>query len=75
MKKNPELRLLGIQPFPVCHHVIAIAIVVLMHQKSRASKLIPPGPCISESCIKLKINLNFYFDTSLWCLEWFYEGL
>ena len=22
-----------------------------------------------------KINLNFYFDTSLWCLKWFYKGL
>ena len=31
--------------------------------------------CISESCIKIKINLNFYFHTSLWCLKWFYEGL
>ena len=27
-----------------------------------------PAPCISESCIKVKINLNFYFQTSLWCL-------
>ena len=25
-------------------------------------------PCISESCIKIKIKLNFYFHTSLWCL-------
>ena len=34
-----------------------------------------PAPCISESCIKIKINLNFHFHTSLWCLERFYEGL
>ena len=27
------------------------------------------APCISESCIKIKINLNFYFHTSLWCLK------
>ena len=27
-----------------------------------------PAPCISESCIKITINLNFYFHTSLWCL-------
>ena len=32
-------------------------------------------PCISESCIGIKIKLNFYFHTSLWCLKWFYEGL
>ena len=31
--------------------------------------------CISESCIKIKINLSFYFHTSLWCLKKFYEGL
>ena len=31
--------------------------------------------CISESCIELKIELNFYFHTSLWCLKRFYEGL
>ena len=30
---------------------------------------------ISESCIEIKIELNFYFRTSLWCLKRFYEGL
>ena len=34
-----------------------------------------PAPCISGSCIKIKINLNFYFHTSLQCLKRFYEGL
>ena len=29
---------------------------------------------ISESCIEIKIELNFYFHTSLWCLKRFYEG-
>ena len=28
-----------------------------------------------KSCIEIKINLNFYFHTSLWCLKRFYEGL
>ena len=32
-------------------------------------------PCISEICIKIKINLNLYFHTSLCCLKRFYEGL
>ena len=32
-------------------------------------------PIISESCIEIKIELNFYFLTSLWCLKRFYEGL
>ena len=37
--------------------------------------LTPPAPCISESCIEIKINLSFYFHTSFWCLKWFYEGI
>ena len=28
-----------------------------------------------KSGIKIKINLNFYFHTSFWCLKRFYEGL
>ena len=31
--------------------------------------------CISESCNKLRINLNFYFDIFLWCFKRFYEDL
>ena len=34
-----------------------------------------PVLCISESIIKIKVNLNFYFHTSLWSLKRFYEGL
>ena len=30
---------------------------------------------ISENYFKIKINLNFYFRTSLWCLRRFYGGL
>ena len=26
-------------------------------------------PCISESCIEIKIKSNFYFLTTLWCLK------
>ena len=33
-----------------------------------------PAPCISESCIEIKINLNAYFYTSLRCLKRFNEG-
>ena len=33
------------------------------------------GLFISESCIEIKIELKFYFHTSLWCLKRFYEGL
>ena len=29
-------------------------------------------PCISESCIEIKVKLNFYFQTSLWWLKMFY---
>ena len=34
-----------------------------------------PVLCISESCSKIKIYLNFCFCTSLWCLKRFYESL
>ena len=34
-----------------------------------------PVPCFSESCIGIKIELNFYFHTSFWYLKRFYEGL
>ena len=47
-----------------------------LHTHIKSHKILAlPSPCISESCIKIKINLNFYFDTSLWCLKRFYEGL
>ena len=32
-------------------------------------------PFISESCIEIKIELNLYSHTSLWCLKGFYAGL
>ena len=32
-------------------------------------------PFIAESCIEIKIELTFYFHTSLWCHKRFYEGL
>ena len=32
------------------------------------------APCISESCIKIKINLYFYFHTSSWCFKRSYKG-
>ena len=38
-------------------------------------KLTLPVLCISESCIEIKINLNFYFYTSLLFLKRFYEDL
>ena len=32
-------------------------------------------PFISESCIEIRIELNFHFHTSLRCLKRFYERL
>ena len=40
--------------------------------KNKASMLNLPATFISESCVKIKINLNVYFHTSLWCLKRFY---
>ena len=39
-----------------------------------SSLLTLKDPFISESCIEIKIELNFYFYTSLSCLKRFYEG-
>ena len=44
-------------------------------QVSQPPTLTLPVPCILKSCNKIKINLNFYFHTSLWSLKRFYEGL
>ena len=35
---------------------------------------LPVGPCISESYIEIKSKLNFYFQTSLWCLTSFIKA-
>ena len=37
----------------------------------RNNPLTLPVPFISESYIEMKIKLNFYFRTSLWCLKMF----
>ena len=39
------------------------------------NRLMIQAPCLSESYIKVKMNANFYFQTSLWCLKRFDEGL
>ena len=49
--------------------------LILKIKKTEASEAWPglrkhltlPAPCISESYIKIKIYLNIYFRTSLWC--------
>ena len=49
--------------------------VTLFYRSSYSCFLTIPTSSISESCIKIEINLHFYFHTSLWCLKRFYEGL
>ena len=46
-----------------------------LNKKGHRSHLNLKDPFISESYIEIKIELNFYFCTSLWCLKSFYEGL
>ena len=45
------------------------------YRKKRKSLINPSHPMLLEICIKIKINLRFYFRFSLWCLRRFYEGL
>ena len=51
------------------------ATLYCIHFYDFKEKLTLNVPCISESCIEIKIKLNFYFHTYLWCLKRFYEGL
>ena len=54
-----------------CWMIISFEIISFLFAKILTLK----DPFISESCIEIKIELNFYFHTSLWCLKRFYEGL
>ena len=61
-------------PFLFCFFYCFFFALVLQQGLQHAT-LTLPGPYISESRIKTKINLNFYFHASLWRLKSFYEGL
>ena len=44
----------------------------LIFQMRDNTLLILNVQCISEIYIEMKIKLNFYFHTSLWCVKMFY---
>ena len=46
----------------------ACEIVVELYNSSKFSLIFPAHVSYLESCIKIRINLNLYFLTSLWCL-------
>ena len=48
---------------PYYHWNVKIKLYILQKRETL------PAPCISESYIKIKINLNFYFHTCLRCLK------
>ena len=50
-------------------------IIINFFAKFHRNLLTLPVLCISESCIEIEINLNFYCHTSLWCFKRFYQGL
>ena len=52
-----------------------MTIICLKKKCPKINFFSPNVPCISESRIEIKIKLNFYFHTSLWCLKRFYEGI
>ena len=55
------------------HQLMPWSIIICQILNLWRAVLTLPAPCISESYVK--INLSFYFHTSLWCLKRFYEGL
>ena len=44
-------------------------------ERGKGGEKLEPFPPRTESCIEIKINLNFCFHTSLWCLKSFLKGL
>ena len=44
-------------------------------RKKKISNPVDLNPSRPDPGQREKINLNFYFYTSLWCLKMFYEGL
>ena len=48
--------------------------LILKRKKYHNVILTLSAPSISESCLNMKINLNFYFHTSLQCLKRFFKA-
>ena len=58
----------------VPHKHLILPVPILDEEKKFVFLLTLKDPFISES-FEIKIELNFYFHTSLWCHRRFYEGL
>ena len=58
----------------VPHKHLILPVPILDEEKKFVFLLTLKDPFISES-FEIKIELNFYFHTSLWCHKRFYEGL
>ena len=56
------------------HHIEMLPLVSSILLPLTVCRLTLSVPCISESCIQIKINLNFHFHTSLWRLKRFYKA-
>ena len=60
--------------FVVSKLLLPRKLVIFIFLPLQEQSLILHAPCISESCLKIKIKLDFYFCTSLWFLKRFYEA-
>ena len=61
--------------FSIQYMVVVLGQVKVVEIPDKLSSIILNTPYISDSRIIIKIDLNFYFHTSLWCLKRFYECL
>ena len=52
--------------FPSPNHILKLKAPDQLQSACKESLLILPEPGILESCIKIKINLNFVFTPLLW---------
>ena len=55
-------------------YFIGVTISVMLDEEIPQS-LNSLNPSRLDLGCRKKININFYFHTSLWCLKWFYKGL
>ena len=60
---------------PVCYSNKCTSFTASFDFLFVSEELTLPVLCISEKYVEIKINLNFYFHTSLGCLKRFYKGL
>ena len=75
LKQNTLAFVIRFLNYIVIQKIMLILKYTCSFQKKMLPNLTLPAPCISESCIKIKTNWNFYFNFSWWYLKRFMKAL